>query len=758
MRIESLEPRRLLCVAVGDLPENLRILFNDDGHISRSTYELLSPQEQALIDKHHIEEDAPAFYPDVPTSGGLEGLEADPALPDIQPLTGNGFLQPFLDTTEIPGHTLLRFSSGVGNAGAGPLILTSANSGTAPAGSGITNWINPDGTQNVLQALYSFDGTRYSFNSYRPAGRMVWHNGHGHFHLEGYASYRLLTNVAGQPGPVAKRTAYDNADAVGDKVGFCLVNINSSFTLPGGASSSTLPGWRSDEGTGSANGVNTNSNGQPSTGCGFWQGIHVGHADVYDSIYDGQWIDVTGVPAGNYFLEVTMDANNIIQETNEANNVVRVPFTLGNTGTPGGILPDRFEPNNTFATAANLGALGAQTQPGLTIHITDESDYFKFVATSTGSGTVSLSVADRDVNLYVYDSAQSLLASSTSPNNGPMTESVTVNFVAGQTYYALARGFGTATGTSGVSSGYSLIVNIKPTVVANTIAATASEDGLTAGQLRIERNGPTSSPLAVNFTVGGTATRGVDYVILQDTVPITGNTLSIGNEASGVFLDIVPLNDSLVEPTESITITLGTSTAYVVGGASAGTVQLLDTKPRVTASAFSQLSNAITFDFTLDVGASLQPSDLTIADTASAAVYSARSVAWDAVNRRATFAINGVLPRGRFVATLDAAGVTHALGAPLASSPTVPFTHTPADFNLTGVTDFDDLLVLAASYNATGRTFAQGDANYDGVVNFDDLLLLAANYNLPAVSAAPPPPGLLGAGDDDGDTPVDVLS
>jgi hypothetical protein len=51
-----------------------------------------------------------------------------------------------------------------------------------------------------------------------------------------------------------------------------------------------------------------------------------------------------------------------------------------------------------------------------------------------------------------------------------------------------------------------------------------------------------------------------------------------------------------------------------------------------------------------------------------------------------------------------------------------------ADFNRDGFVNFSDLLILAASYNASA-TFSQGDANYDGNVDFDDLLILASQYN-----------------------------
>jgi hypothetical protein len=60
------------------------------------------------------------------------------------------------------------------------------------------------------------------------------------------------------------------------------------------------------------------------------------------------------------------------------------------------------------------------------------------------------------------------------------------------------------------------------------------------------------------------------------------------------------------------------------------------------------------------------------------------------------------------------------------------------DFNLSGTTNFDDLLRLAANYNTlVDKVFTQGDANYDGGVDFDDLLKLASAYNQSVPVAAP---------------------
>jgi hypothetical protein len=65
----------------------------------------------------------------------------------------------------------------------------------------------------------------------------------------------------------------------------------------------------------------------------------------------------------------------------------------------------------------------------------------------------------------------------------------------------------------------------------------------------------------------------------------------------------------------------------------------------------------------------------------------------------------------------------------------------PGDANRDGAVDFQDLALLAQSYNTTGRTWSQGDFTGDGAVDFLDLAKLAQNYNtslsdMPAPGAA----------------------
>lgn len=74
---------------------------------------------------------------------------------------------------------------------------------------------------------------------------------------------------------------------------------------------------------------------------------------------------------------------------------------------------------------------------------------------------------------------------------------------------------------------------------------------------RISRiNNDSSAPQTVNFTTGGTATRGRDYLLQVGGQTITGNTLTI--PAGAMFVDVVmnPIDDGLVEQTETITLSL----------------------------------------------------------------------------------------------------------------------------------------------------------------------------------------------------------
>jgi hypothetical protein len=58
------------------------------------------------------------------------------------------------------------------------------------------------------------------------------------------------------------------------------------------------------------------------------QGLHVGWEDVYPSDIDCQWIDITGVPPGDYLLEVAVNTAGYLPESDYTNDSATVPVTI----------------------------------------------------------------------------------------------------------------------------------------------------------------------------------------------------------------------------------------------------------------------------------------------------------------------------------------------------------------------------------------------------------------------------------------------
>jgi len=561
---EALERRVMMCSTPAELiaagiPASI---VHDDGHMYRSDFEQLSAKLQAHVDPHWVQDDPgfidfdkvlgkPLFNSEaeylaaVAHAGDTPGAAAlAEARPDFFPQiigTSN-------DTTTQTGRNLFRFGTQVNNQGAGPGCLISNDPGGAiPSGAPITSWVNADGSQNALQPVYNYTGSGFQLLYYRLAGKMVYHAGHGHLHYDGYGSYALrYRNANGTVGDYVQRS--DGTGIIGAKVGFCLLTFSGTFTTESGVSSSTLPGYNQDTSV-------------PSS-CGYNQGIRVGHYDQYSSGLEGQWLDVTGVPNGNYFLEISLDAQNAMLESNDANNAKTFPVTLSFGTSSGGTTPDVYDSNgqhnDTPATAADLHDLGAFTLTGMNINWGQDKDYYEFDATSTGSGTISTASTGGDVDVYLYDSAGNLLVQSTTPGN----DSITWNFTKGTEYYAKVDTYNSTT-----SSNYQIAWNIKPTVAYLSTDVVASEAGPNVGSFRVDRNGPVTSPITLTLGIGGTAVRGVDYVLSSPDGTINGNTLTIGTLASAVNIVVTPIPDGIPEPMETMTLSIASTSTYAsVGG------------------------------------------------------------------------------------------------------------------------------------------------------------------------------------------------
>ena len=107
-------------------------------------------------------------------------------------------------------------------------------------------------------------------------------------------------------------------------------------------------------------------------------------------------------------------------------------------------LPDAYEVNNTFATAADLGPVGDRNIDGLSIHESDDDDYYKITAAATGNIDFSIFFSDAlgDVDMAIYDGSQMFLDDSTSTGD---SENVIVAATASATYYVRVYGFSGAT-------------------------------------------------------------------------------------------------------------------------------------------------------------------------------------------------------------------------------------------------------------------------------------------------------------------------
>lgn len=120
------------------------------------------------------------------------------------------------------------------------------------------------------------------------AAAFEYHACHGHYHMHGYAAYEL-------------RTINGALAAVGAKQGFCLLDFQANHP------------------SASPTRIYDCSN----------QGLSSGWSDLYARTVPGQWVDVTGVPAGDYWLHVTVNAEGTLPEAVDYHpNTAQVLVTL----------------------------------------------------------------------------------------------------------------------------------------------------------------------------------------------------------------------------------------------------------------------------------------------------------------------------------------------------------------------------------------------------------------------------------------------
>ena len=140
-------------------------------------------------------------------------------------------------------------------------------------------------------------------------------------------------------------------------------------------------------------------------------------------------------------------------------------------------------------------------------------------------------------------------------------ETVIVTLAAGASYNVGAPGSATVTIVSDDAS------SSLPAVSVSATSPNASEVGPTVGRFTVTRTGSTVSPMTVSYTTGGTATAGSDYTALPGDVTIPAGS------ATGT-ITVTPINDSVVESSETVIVTLSAGTGYAVGTPASATVTI----------------------------------------------------------------------------------------------------------------------------------------------------------------------------------------
>jgi hypothetical protein len=179
------------------------------------------------------------------------------------------------------GNRLLRFTTSIPNAGLGPFELRPEHDDVA-------------GTTTAYQRVYTHDADwAWSVITEYPVGTFVFHPQHAHWHFEGFAEYRLHDVAAdGSIGSLLREPA--------DKVSFCMLDsVTANQRLAHASPTRTYTSCDQD----------------------LTQGISVGWADRYPWWLAGQWIDVTGLPDGTYWLVIEVDPLGRITETRETDNM-----------------------------------------------------------------------------------------------------------------------------------------------------------------------------------------------------------------------------------------------------------------------------------------------------------------------------------------------------------------------------------------------------------------------------------------------------
>jgi hypothetical protein len=185
--------------------------------------------------------------------------------------------------------------------------------------------------------------------------------------------------------------------------------------------------------------------------------------------------------------------------------------------------------------------------------------------------------------------------------------------------------------------------------------------------------------------------------------------------------------------------------------------------PEVTSSAFlfESSPHRLRFRFNHDVRDRLGTDDLALQNLTTGESIPSNQFAllYDPTSDVATFlylgpgsdSIGGVLPDGRYRATLLADGIITPQGASPPADHRFEFFFLNGDSNRDGQVNLSDFDILASNFGQKGTDFPHGDFTYDGTTDLEDFDVLASRFGAALPPTLRPGVGSLSASDFDVD-------
>ena len=312
----------------------------------------------------------------------------------------------------------------------------------------------------------------------------------------------------------------------------------------------------------------------------------------------------------------------------------------------------------------------------------------------------------------------------------------------GRTATAVTSGNGTGpTGFQLVLPASTVIVTSVVNSAIGPIASQANSYGNpTSDAFTLVRLGNVSSPLAVNFTLGGTATNGT-YTVTPSTAT-SQIIFATGQSVSNITVGAV--TDSKPRPTTTVTLTLGASSQYTtVGGSNSATIFIVNTGPQllVPSAGAPSMYKALSNDYASFI--LTRWGDTNVASYSAAAfTYAGTAVVGTDYTTPAamTFAPGDVTQTNQISPLVNGAVPSHALNNPYVGNKTavIGYTGSSSTASLTIIDDANPpatVLFYDPLTNAlTGGVLPGGNGTSDGYANWN---VTFANDNMDLNNAAP---------------------